>query len=453
MKSAQKVIATAAVLAMSVAALSACGSDTADDSKGKVYFLNTKAEIVDQLQELADAYTDETGVSVDIQTAASGTNNQTLTSELSKSDGPTMFNLAGFDQYAKFKDYLEPVQDSEAYQLLTDEGKSYAYKDGDTAYTIPYAAEWYGIIYNKKIVNEYAKKSYAVIKSADDITSWDVLKKVMNSMQEHKDDLGLEGAVSTPGLDASDNYRFSSHMARIPLFYELKDLGVTFSLDITGKYMDNYKDLWDTMVKDSPTEPSLIGSGTYEDSTAEFSTGAVAFYPNGVWAYSQIKDNDVADEDLGMLPYYMGNPGEEDYGPAAVYDANWAINKNASEADKKASLDFIKWMVSSDTGKNALAKEMGFAAPFTTFGDDDQLANPLVAAAKEWSESKGKKTVYSANIPGQQWLDNIANPLVEYTQGTGDWDAVVEGFAGTWKTLWDAYKDSTGMLPPADPLS
>lgn len=177
MKSAQKVIATAAVLAMSVAALSACGSDTADDSKGKVYFLNTKPEIVDQLQELADAYTDETGISVDIQTAASGTNNQTLTSELSKSDGPTMFNLAGFDQYAKFKDYLEPVQDSEAYQLLTDEGKSYAFKDGDTAYTIPYAAEWYGIIYNKKIVNEYAKKSYAVIKSADDITSWDVLKK------------------------------------------------------------------------------------------------------------------------------------------------------------------------------------------------------------------------------------------------------------------------------------
>ncbi|WP_278669781.1 hypothetical protein [Bifidobacterium scardovii] len=97
MKSAQKIIATGAVLAMSITALSACGSSTADASKGKVYFLNTKPEIVDQLQELADAYTDETGVSVDIQTAASGTSNQTLTSELSKKDGPSMFNLAGFD--------------------------------------------------------------------------------------------------------------------------------------------------------------------------------------------------------------------------------------------------------------------------------------------------------------------------------------------------------------------
>ena len=271
-------------------------------------------------------------------------------------------------------------------------------------------------------------------------------------MQEHKDDLGLDGAFSTPGLDASDNYRFAAHMDRIPLFYELKDLGKTFSLDITGKYMDHYKDLWDTMVKDSPTEASLIGSGTYEDSTAEFSTGTVAFYPNGVWAYSQIKDNDVADEDLGMLPYYMGNPGEEDYGPAAVYDANWAINKNASDEDKQASLDFIKWMVTSDTGKNAIAKEMGFAAPFTSFGDDDQPANPLVAAAKEWTD-KGKKTVYSANIPGQQWIDNVSNALVEYTQGTGKWDAVVQALAGTWKTLWEAYEQSSGMLPPEDPLS
>lgn len=452
MKSAQKIIAAMAACTMGVGILAACGGGSASSSDGKVYFLNTKPEIVDQLQELASAYTKETGIKVDIETAASGTSNQTLTSELSKTDGPSMFNIAGFDQYAKFKKYLEPVQDSEAYKLLTDEGKSYAFKDGDEAYSIPYAAEWYGIIYNKKIIRDYCAKSYAVIKSVDDITDYQIMKAVMDSIQEHKADLGLNGAVSTPGLDASDNYRFSAHMTRIPMFYELKDDGVKFTLDITGKYMGNYKDLWDTMVKDSPTESSMISSVTYEDPTAEFSSGKVAFYPNGVWAYTQIKGNDVADEDLGMLPYFMGIDGEEEYGPAAVYDANWAINKNASDKDKKASLDFIKWIVSSDTGKKTLAKEMGFAVPFTTFGDDEQPDNPLVAAAKVWSDDKGKKTVYSANIPGQQWMDNISNALVEYTQGTGRWDAVTDAFAKSWKTEWTAYKDSTGMLPPSDKL-
>ena len=208
MKSAQKIIAAMAACTMGVGILAACGGGSASSSDGKVYFLNTKPEIVDQLQELASAYTKETGIKVDIETAASGTSNQTLTSELSKTDGPSMFNITGFDQYAKFKKYLEPVQDSEAYKLLTDEGKSYAFKDGDEAYSIPYAAEWYGIIYNKKIIRDYCAKSYAVIKSVDDITDYQIMKAVMDSIQEHKADLGLNGAVSTPGLDASDNYRF-----------------------------------------------------------------------------------------------------------------------------------------------------------------------------------------------------------------------------------------------------
>lgn len=433
-----------------VMGLAACGSTNSD--AGHVYFLNNKPEVVDQWNELADMYTKETGVKVDIQSATSGSYESTLSSELAKNNAPTMFGIGGFDQYAKYKDYLEPLQDSEAYKLLNEQGKQMAHKDGDDVYGLPYAAEWFGIIANKKIINDYAKKDYAVIDSFDDIKDFATLKKVADSIQQHKDDLDLDGAFSTPGLDSSNYYRYASHMTQVPVAYEYIDEGVDFEKELKGTYLDNYKALWDLEMKDNPTENTMLGSVNYEDSTAEFATGRVAFYPNGVWAYSQIKDNDVADEDLGMLPYYMGNPGEEDYGPAAVYDANWAINKNASDEDKQASLDFIKWMVTSDTGKNAIAKEMGFAAPFTSFGDDDQPANPLVAAAKEWTD-KGKKTVYSANIPGQQWIDNVSNALVEYTQGTGKWDAVVQALAGTWKTLWEAYEQSSGMLPPEDPLS
>ena len=163
MKSAQKIIAAMAACTMGVGILAACGGGSASSSDGKVYFLNTKPEIVDQLQELASAYTKETGIKVDIETAASGTSNQTLTSELSKTDGPSMFNIAGFDQYAKYKDYLEPLQDTEAYKLLNDQGKQMAHKDGDNVYGLPYAAEWFGIIVNKKLINEYAKKDYAVM--------------------------------------------------------------------------------------------------------------------------------------------------------------------------------------------------------------------------------------------------------------------------------------------------
>lgn len=415
-----KTCAVAAALAMGVSLAACGGGSSADSDKGHVYFMNNKSEVVDQYKQLAEMYTEKTGVQVDVQTGASGTYDATMSSELAKSNAPTMFNISGFDQFAKYQKYCEPLQDTEAYKLLTDDGKAYSYTiDGDS-FTLPYAAEWYGIIYNKKIINDYASKDYAVIKSADDIKDYKTLKAVAESINEHKDDLGVDGAFATPGLDASDTYRFSAHMGRIPLYYEYKDMNTTFSKTIKGTYLDNYKDLFDLELETSPTDPSLVSSKTYDDVTSEFALGQVAFYPNGVWAYTQIKGNEVADDDLGMLPYYMGIKGEEESGPAGVYDASWAVNKNASDKDKQATLDFIKWMVTDDEAKKILSQDMGFSVPFTTFdGDEFQPDNPLTKIARSYA-ADGKTEVRSFTVPDQQWQDDVAAALIEYAQGTGD---------------------------------
>ena len=69
-----------AIAAMSVGTLAACGgsSSSSDNGKGKVYFLNFKPESNDEWKKLAKDYTKETGVEVKVQTAASGTYEQTL---------------------------------------------------------------------------------------------------------------------------------------------------------------------------------------------------------------------------------------------------------------------------------------------------------------------------------------------------------------------------------------
>lgn len=441
-----KRILAAGVAAVTMFSLAACGSTAADPNKGHVYFLNSKSEIVEQLEQLAADYTAETGVQVEVQSATSGTYESTLTSELAKSNAPTMFTIAGYDEFAKYQKYTAPLQDTDVYKLLNDEGKANSHKVGDNAYTLPYAAEWYGIIYNKKIVNEYAKKNYAVIKSADDIKDYDTLKSVIEDMQKHKDDLGLQAAIATPALDPSATYRLVAHMTRLPLFYEYRDDNTTFTTDLKGTYLPNYKDLFDLELKNSPTESTMLTAKTYDDVSAEFALGDVAFYPNGVWSYSQIKDNNVADEDLGMLPYWMGIPGEEDYGPASVYDASWAVNVNATEKDKQATLDFIKWLVSSDEGKETLSKEMGFSVPFTTFGDDNQPDNPLTVAARAY-DKEGKPSVRSFTVPSQQWQDNMTNALTDYAQGNGDWSAFEKAFVDGWKSEWANNEKVLGMLP------
>ncbi|WP_276526009.1 extracellular solute-binding protein [Bifidobacterium adolescentis] len=103
-----RIVAIAATLAMGTS-LAACGGSSADSSKGHVYFMNNKAEVVDQYKELASMYTKKTGVQVDIQTGAAGTYDATMKSELAKDNAPTMFNVAGFDQFAKYQKYVEPL--------------------------------------------------------------------------------------------------------------------------------------------------------------------------------------------------------------------------------------------------------------------------------------------------------------------------------------------------------
>ncbi|WP_418968959.1 extracellular solute-binding protein [Alloscardovia omnicolens] len=211
--------------------------------------------------------------------------------------------------------------------------------------------------------------------------------------------------------------------------------------------MANYKKLWDLEVQYSPTSShSMLSSVSYEDSTAEFSRGDVVFYPNGTWSYSTIQGNAIADEDLGILPYYMGIPGEENYAPFSIYDANWAVNKNASPQDQKATLDFIEWMVSSDKGRLALSRNMGLSAPYTTFTDEYQPKNPLISSVKKYHD-QGLGSPYSPTVPGIQWHDDFVSALMEYTQGTDSWSRVQRVMTHNWTDEWHNYKSETGVVP------
>lgn len=66
-----KTCAVAAALAMGVSLAACGGGSSADSDKGHVYFMNNKSEVVDQYKQLAEMYTEKTGVQVDVQTGAS----------------------------------------------------------------------------------------------------------------------------------------------------------------------------------------------------------------------------------------------------------------------------------------------------------------------------------------------------------------------------------------------
>lgn len=425
-----------AIAAMSLTGLAACGGSSADDGKGKVYFLNFKPEAADQWVALAKKYTDKTGVQVKVQTAASGTYEQTLKSELAKSDAPTIFQVNGPVGYQNWKGYTADLKDTGIYNELNN--KDIALKDGDKVVGIPYVMETYGIIYNKDLLKKYTELPGAKIKDVKEINSFDKLKEVSDDMQAKKDKLGIKGAFTSAGFDSSSDWRFKTHLANIPLSYEFKEDGVTTQPEtIKGTYLPNFKNIFDLYLKDSTTAPSQLSSKTGDDANSEFALGEAAFYQNGTWAWTDLQKAGMKADQVGMLPIYIGAKGEENQGLATGSENYLCINAKASEADQKASKDFLNWVVTSDEGIKALSEDMGFTTPFKTF-DKVKSDNPLVEEAVEDSNSGKQQVAWNFTMmPSEEWKNQLGQAMLAYAQGNGSWDDVQKAFVDNWKTEYE----------------
>lgn len=410
----------------------------AEEAKGSVYYLNFKPEQADQWAELGEKYTEETGVPVTVVTAASGTYESTLKSEMAKDEAPTLFQVNGPVGLASWKDYCYDLKDTEIYKQLTSEEFALTNEDGSVP-GIAYVIETYGLIYNKALLNDYFETDGAVVKSVEEINSFETLKAVADDIQAKKDDLGIEGAFTSAGFDASSDWRFKTHLANLPVYYEYVADGINSTDAIKGTYLENFKNIFDLYITDSTCEPTVLSSKTGEDAASEFALGEAVFYQNGTWAYNDIKDNEVADEDLGMLPIYIGVEGEENQGLCTGSENYWCVNNKASEEDIQATLDFLNWVITSDEGRTSLSQEMGFVTPFKTFDKNFESENPLVVDANKYiADGKTSVAWNFTTMPSEEWKNQVGSAMLEYAQGTGEWDAVEKAFVDGWATEYAA---------------
>lgn len=412
------------------------GGDTTT-ATGSVYYLNFKPEQADQWVALAEAYTKETGVKVDVVTAASGTYESTLKSEMAKDDAPTLFQVNGPVGLATWKDYCYDLSGSDVYKQVKSD--DFVLKEGNAVVGIAYVIETYGIIYNKEIMADYMSKDYAVIKDISELNNFAQLKAVAESIQANKADLGVEGAFTSAGMDSSSDWRFKTHLANLPIYYEYKADGIGSTPAIKGSYLDNYKQIWDLYINNATCAPTLLSGKTGSDAESEFILGEAVFFQNGDWEYGALVDGGMTDDQIGMLPIYIGAEGEESQGLCTGSENYWCVNGKASQEDIDATLAFLNWCVTSDTGRDAIANDMGFTTPFKAFDDGYTANNALKAAANDYIAAG--KTAVSWNfpsIPSEAWKDGVGSALTAYAAGTGDWAAVEKAFVDGWKTEYDA---------------
>lgn len=426
----KKLLSVALCATMVAGLLAGCGSSsksekTGSDSKGSVYWLNFKPEADKALQGIAKTYEKEKGVKVKVVTAASGNYNSTLTSEMGKSAAPTLFVVGNQAAVKTWDDYCIDLKDTDVYKELSTDAFNLTDENGKVA-SMGYCYESYGIIVNKKLLK---KAGYEIT----DIKDFASLKSVAEDIHKRADKLGFD-AFTSSGMDDASAWRFTGHLANMPLFYEGRDDGWKEApAEIKGTYLENFKNVWDLYINNSKYDKNTLATGGY-DAEAEFKKGEAVFYQNGTWEYDALKKS-ISDDDMQMIPIYCGVEGEEKAGLCSGTENCWAVNAKASKADQKATLEFMKWLVTSEEGTKVMAEQFG-AIPYKKAADSGNVflknANDLLEAGNynvDWAFN------YTPNV--DEWRASLVAAMNKYDAG-GSWDDVKTAFVQGWATQYKA---------------
>ena len=392
----------------------------AASGEGQVYYLNFKPEADEAWQAIAKSYTEQTGVPVTVVTAASGTYEETLSAEIIKDEAPTLFQVNGPVGLANWSDYCYDLSGSSLYDELTSDSFALKNEDGGVA-GIAYVIESYGLITNTKLLEQ---AGYTL----DDIKSFDDLKKVAEDITARSSELGFS-AFTSAGMDGSSDWRFKTHLANLPIYFEYQADGIDTTTAIKGSFLDNYKNIWDLYINNATCDPKDLASKTGDDAENEFADRKAVFYQNGSWEYANLTGKGMTDDELAMIPIYVGAGDEANQGLCTGTENYWCVNSEASEEDIQATIDFLTWMVTSNEGTTMLSDTIG-VIPFNKAADTTNL---FVFYDRNYTV-EGKKPVSwnFTTMPSEEWKNGVGSALTAYAAGTGDWDAVVSAFVDGW---------------------
>mgnify|MGYP002511218014 CR=1 FL=1 len=435
----KKILALSLSAALALALLAGCGGGNNSGNSGsnpsnaggggetgRVYWLNFKPELDETAQALAESYTEKTGVPVQVITAAAGTYQQTLTAEMDKNAPPTLFVIGNSAGVADWGEYAMDLTGTDiANELNTDAYN--LYDDAGRLVSIGYCYECYGIIANPDLVQKAGH-------SMDEIKDFASLKAVVEDIHANAATLGFD-AFTSCDMDDSSSWRFTGHMANLEYYYEQE--GTTWTecpATISGKYMENFKNLYDLCINNSLTAPTDLATGGH-DPDSEFTSGKAAFTVQGSWQYATYKD---AVPNATMIPYYCGVEGEEKAGLNCGTENCWAINSKVSEADQKATMDFMVWLVSDPDASAKMVEQLGILPYKSAPESNNGFLNDAAEYTANGCYVMNWATNYQPNVDA--YRATLVAALNQYNsdQSDANWETVKTAFVDGWAVQYQA---------------
>ena len=421
--------------------MSGCGKEK---EKNEIVLMNFKPEAKEAYQTIAEEYYKQTGVEVKIVSPEDGTYDETLAEMMKGDDQPSIIQLNGYVSYEKWKDYCENLISSSLYTDMTDQNM--VISSATTIDAVPFAIEGYGIIYNDAILQKYfaLEDKGTDFKSVSEIDSYNEFKKLVEDMTAHKDELGIEGVFASTSLAENERWRWSNHLSNVPLYYEIGKqtsyanymIATIATREIKFTYENEFKNVFDLYVENSCTPKIQLENKTTADSMEEFAKGRCAMVQNGSWSYQQIASVEgkvVEDDDIKIMPIYIGAPGESSQGICISTESYYAVNKNVSKEEKEKAIAFLEWMYTTDEGVELVVNELGFYAPYKKFANVE-YSNPLVNEVLEWNEKENINNIpwIFPSYPSEEFKDALGKDLLEYVNQNITWKTLVANTKENW---------------------
>ncbi|MFT8322163.1 MAG: ABC transporter substrate-binding protein [Bacillus sp. (in: firmicutes)] len=408
------------VLTASLIFASACSNETSGnnnnsgkDGKVVVDIFNGKVEIADQLKALTDNYTKEhPDVSFNIETVGGGADGSAaLKAKFASNQAPDIFGNGGYQEALTWLDKLEDLSDQpwvkDAYENalkpMTVDGKLYGQ---------PVNLEGYGYAYNK-----------ALFKKAG-ITELPTTFSELEAAAKK-----LKAAGITPFSNGyAEWWVLANHGLNVPFAYQedtdpsfIKNLNEGTAKIAGNQYFNDYFKLLDLTMKYGNKNPLTTD---YNTQVTLFASGEAAMIQQGNWIQPMI-DKISPNMEVGYIPMLLNDDKEKADKLMVDVPTNWVVYKGAPDADKKAALDFLNWVVTSDTGKTALVKDFKYIPAFKTIEASAEDIGPLGAALQE----------YSKNGKTYSWQ------FMKYPDGAGqEFGASVQAYVGGQKSKEEVMK-------------
>ena len=352
-----------------ILALAACGHGDEESSAeevltGTVRYMNSDPALQESWQRIAEAYTAERGVPLEI--ISSGTENYMtdLNYALNSGSAPVLFDVHSAAEFRQVEPICKNITGQKVLnQVITNAfslSKDFVWNATENFGAVGYSIDSYGFLVNRVLL-EKAGYHFSDLK---DLAS---LSAAAADIQSQAGELGITGAFS-----AVDSAVFCSNLYNACAFPTLESDGYAnpqFLEDVPGQM----RGLIDVITANG------AGLSSYNDLNS-FIQGRTVFCPATVSDYSAEMEAGIGYENVGFIPLYCGVGKEEDQGLCTNANRFWCVNENASEEDQKAALDFISWVAEEEISNDILADEMGICTPFV---NAKTPRNPRIAMMNE----------------------------------------------------------------------